>query len=89
MFAALERGMLSLDGEQHDRLRALVHQAFTPRRIELMRGQAQVLADDLLDTAEHRGREMDLMRLAIAPEQLRWRGGIILRGLDALPVTLT
>jgi cytochrome P450 len=61
MFAALERSMLSLDGEQHDRLRALVHQAFTPRRIELMRVQAQVLADDLLDAAERRGGGMDLI----------------------------
>lgn len=61
MFAPLERGMLSLDGADHDRLRALVHQAFTPRRIELLRGQAQVLADDLLDTAEHRGGGMDLI----------------------------
>ena len=61
MFAPLERGMLSLDGDDHDRLRALVHQAFTPRRIELLRAQAQVLADGLLDTAEQRGGGMDLI----------------------------
>lgn len=49
--APLQDGMLSLDGERHDRLRALAHQAFTPRRIETMRVQAQLLADQLLDTA--------------------------------------
>jgi cytochrome P450 len=27
------------------------------------------------------------LRLSIAPDQLRWRGGIILRGLEALPVS--
>ena len=27
------------------------------------------------------------MRLAVAPESLRWRGGLILRGLKSLPVT--
>ncbi len=49
--SALERGLLSLDGDEHDRLRALVHQAFTPRRIEAMREQAQQVADGLLDRA--------------------------------------
>lgn len=49
--SALERGLLSLDGEDHHRLRALVHQAFTPRRVEEMRDQAERLADELLDAA--------------------------------------
>jgi cytochrome P450 PksS len=30
---------------------------------------------------------MPNLRLGIAPEQIRWRGGFILRGLEALPVT--
>jgi cytochrome P450 PksS len=55
MLAPLERGLLNLDGEDHDRLRALVHKAFTPRRIEQMRDRAQVLADELLDAAQRRG----------------------------------
>ena len=49
--APLERGLLSLDGEDHHRLRGLVHRAFTPRRIEQMRDQAERLAEDLLDAA--------------------------------------
>ncbi len=31
-------------------------------------------------------RRMPNLRLSIAPDQIRWRGGIILRGLEALPV---
>jgi len=30
---------------------------------------------------------MPNLRLSIAPDQIRWRGGIILRGLEALPVS--
>jgi cytochrome P450 len=33
-------------------------------------------------------RRMPDLRLAVAPESLRWRRGLILRGLEALPVTL-
>ena len=32
-------------------------------------------------------RRMPNLRLSIAPAQIRWRGGIILRGLEALPVS--
>ena len=32
-------------------------------------------------------RRMPNLRLSIAPDQLRWRGGIVLRGLEALPVS--
>jgi cytochrome P450 len=32
-------------------------------------------------------RRMPNLRLSIAPDQIRWRGGIILRGLEALPVS--
>ena len=44
----------------HTRLRGLVHQAFTPRLIENMRGRVQALTDELLDRVESRGR-MDLI----------------------------
>ena len=30
---------------------------------------------------------MPNVRLSITPDQLRWRGGLILRGLEALPVS--
>lgn len=57
--APLERGLLSLDGAEHDRLRRLVHQTFTPRRIDSMHAQVQQRVDELLDAAMRRG-EMDV-----------------------------
>jgi cytochrome P450 PksS len=47
----LERTMLDLDPPDHTRLRALVHQAFTPRLIERLRARIETLADELLDAA--------------------------------------
>jgi cytochrome P450 len=76
MFSALDRGLLSLDGADHDRLRALVHKAFTPRRIEQMRDQIQQLADELLDAAERRG-SMDLIADYALPLPLTIIGRII------------
>ena len=61
MFRPLERTMLDLDSPDHTRLRALVHQAFTPRIVEQMRLRVQTLADELLD-AVARKDEMDLIR---------------------------
>jgi cytochrome P450 PksS len=60
MFTSLERGLLSLDGADHDRLRALVHKAFTPRMVEQMRDQTQAVTDAALDRAERAGG-MDLI----------------------------
>lgn len=60
MFKALERGLLTLDGADHDRLKVLVHKAFTPRMVEQMRDQIQQVADRALDQAERNGR-MDLI----------------------------
>ncbi len=52
---ALQRNMLDLDAPDHTRLRGLVHQAFTPRLIERMRGRVQTLADELLHKARGKG----------------------------------
>lgn len=60
LFKTFERGLLSLDDPDHARLRVLVHKAFTPRRIELMRDQIQEVANELLDAAQPKG-SMDLV----------------------------
>jgi cytochrome P450 PksS len=52
--------MLDLDAPDHTRLRALVHKAFTPRRVEQLRGRIQTLVDDLL-TAARGKREIELV----------------------------
>jgi cytochrome P450 PksS len=57
---ALERNMLDLDVPDHTRLRGLVHQGFTPRLIERMRGRVQTLSDELIHKARKDGR-MDLI----------------------------
>lgn len=55
-----EPSMLFLDPPEHDRLRALVSKAFTPRSIEGMRGRIAEIANELLDAVEGRS-SFDLM----------------------------
>jgi len=52
----LSQNMLDTDPPDHERLRALVSKAFTPRLIERMRPRVQAIADALLDAVEDRGR---------------------------------
>jgi cytochrome P450 PksS len=61
LFSPVWHDMLRQDPPHHTRLRTLVHKAFTPQRIEQMRGRIQALADDLLDPVQGRGR-MDVIR---------------------------
>ncbi|WP_433079331.1 cytochrome P450 [Dactylosporangium sp. CA-052675] len=48
-------GMLDREPPDHTRLRRLVSQAFTPRRVEALRPYVQRLADDLVDAFVARG----------------------------------
>jgi cytochrome P450 len=52
--------MLDTDPPDHERLRALVSKAFTPRLIERMRPRVQAIADGLLDAVQDSGG-MDLI----------------------------
>jgi cytochrome P450 len=61
MFRPLERNMLDLDPPDHERLRMLVHKAFTPRMVEQMRARVQAVADELLTRAAGRS-ELELVR---------------------------
>ena len=45
----IEQHLLTKEGEDHRRLRALVSQAFTPRRIAGLRPRIQAIADQLID----------------------------------------
>lgn len=56
----LNRHMLNADGADHRRLRDLVSQAFTPRRVADLRPRVQEIADALLDPVVGRGA-MDLI----------------------------
>ena len=57
----LTRHMLSQDPPDHTRLRKLVSQAFTPRRIERLRDRIQAVCDELLEAAPRTG-SFDLVR---------------------------
>jgi cytochrome P450 len=55
-----EHSMFDKEPPDHTRLRGLVHKAFTPRRIEDLRGHIEAIVDDLLDAAAQRA-EFDLL----------------------------
>ncbi len=57
----LTRQMLSQDPPDHTRLRKLVSQAFTPRRIERLRDRVQMVCDERLEAASRRA-PFDLVR---------------------------
>lgn len=56
----INENMLFADPPDHTRLRALVNQAFTPRRVADMAGRIQTIADELL-TENGRGGEIELI----------------------------
>jgi cytochrome P450 len=59
--AKLQQSLLDFDAADHDRLKVLVHKAFTPRMIESMRQQTQDITNIALEKALKRG-EMDLLQ---------------------------
>lgn len=62
----INRNMLFADPPDHTRLRALVSQAFTPRRIEQMSTNIQAIAHKLLDSVATQGK-MDLIEAYAYP----------------------
>ena len=58
---AMECNMLDQDDPNHARLRALVHRAFTPARIERLKSRIVTLAGELLDKVQAQG-ELELIR---------------------------
>jgi pimeloyl-[acyl-carrier protein] synthase len=58
--------MLFMDAPAHTRLRGLASAAFTPRRVEVLRGHIQEIADNLLERVQAQGR-MDIIEDFAAP----------------------
>jgi pimeloyl-[acyl-carrier protein] synthase len=58
--------MLFMDAPAHTRLRGLASAAFTPGKVEALRGHIQEIANDLLDRVQTRGR-MDIIADFAAP----------------------
>jgi cytochrome P450 len=63
---ALDANLLNMDPPDHTRIRRLVAQAFTPRRVEALRPEVQRVADTLLDAVAV-GNEADLIAAYAAP----------------------
>jgi cytochrome P450 len=55
MFRLLTNSMVYKDDPDHARLRRLVNKAFTPRMVQQMTGDIQLIANGLLDDLERRG----------------------------------
>jgi pimeloyl-[acyl-carrier protein] synthase len=64
--AVMVKQMLFMDPPAHTRLRGLCSQAFTPRRVEMLRVRIQGIADRLIDAMFSAGR-MDVIRDFAAP----------------------
>ncbi|MGZ6213728.1 MAG: cytochrome P450 [Candidatus Limnocylindria bacterium] len=62
----IRNGMLDREPPDHTRLRGLVSQAFTPRRVAEMRDTIQRIVDGLVDEALARG-EFDLLATVLEP----------------------
>ena len=66
----INENMLFADPPDHTRLRALVNQAFTPRRIAQMAGQVQTITNELLEAIQDMG-EADLIASFALPMPVR------------------
>src|SRR5688500_5703646 len=60
LLEALQNSMVMVDDPDHRRLRTLVHQAFTPARIETMSRRIDALCADLLERIARKS-EIDLI----------------------------
>ncbi|MFJ6382803.1 cytochrome P450 [Kitasatospora sp. NPDC092039] len=63
---ALDANLLNMDPPDHTRIRRLVSQAFTPRRVAALRAPIEKIAEQLLDAIEPLGRA-DLLATYAAP----------------------
>ncbi len=72
-FMPFVESMITSDGEDHRRLRALVQVAFTPRRIEALRGSVEAVIDERLEilAAHSRRGEAELIEDFALPVPLR------------------
>ena len=77
IFAPLTNNLLFLDPPDHTRLRSLVHQAFTPRRVERMREETQALTHQLIDDMKQRGGALDFIKHFALPLPITIIGRIL------------
>ncbi|GLY46850.1 cytochrome P450 [Lentzea sp. NBRC 102530] len=64
-------GLLSMDAPQHTRLRVLLAQAFTPRRVELQRPAVRAIAEELVGAMKAKGAPAELIEDYALPLPVR------------------
>jgi cytochrome P450 len=69
--AIKSQSLLFMDPPDHTRLRNLVARAFTPRRIEGLRGATEAITTELLDAMGSDGRPVDLIQAFAYPLPVR------------------
>ncbi|GAA5214967.1 cytochrome P450 [Streptomyces thinghirensis] len=62
--------IMAMDPPEHNRLRKMLAQAFTMRRVEKLRPRVQHIVDEQIDALEKAGNEGDLMRSFAVPVSL-------------------
>ena len=82
----MTKSMINTDGDQHRRLRTLVHKAFTPSRLNSLEGRIEQLTNDLLDSMGTRSDQnaFDLMKAYALPIPVTVIGEMV--GVDAADV---
>src|SRR5215510_9615564 len=78
------RSMLVMDPPEHTRLRGLVSQAFTPKRIRELAPRIEAIAHELLDDALAR-RDVDLVEALTYPLPFFFNGYSVHRDLHSFP----
>ena len=76
VFKVLQRSMVTVDDPDHRRLRNLVHQAFTPRRVERLTADIDAIVDRLLDDLA-RAKRADLLAAYALPLPLTIIGNML------------
>ncbi|MFJ9521378.1 cytochrome P450 [Kitasatospora sp. NPDC101801] len=69
--------MVTTDGSEHRRLRSIVAQAFTPRRVEAMRPGIEAITATLLDRVAAAGPELDLKTVFAFPLPMSVIGSLL------------
>ncbi|BFV56983.1 cytochrome P450 [Kitasatospora sp. CMC57] len=69
--------MVTTDGAEHRRLRSIVAQAFTPRRVEAMRPGIEAMTAELLEKVAAAGPEVDLKTVFAFPLPMTVIGSLL------------
>jgi cytochrome P450 len=67
VYHSFSKTVFYADPPYHTHLRGLMNHAFTPRRVERLRPQIQRIVDELLESAQSKGADVDVIRCLAYP----------------------